>query len=820
MSSSRIQLIQVFIGSPGGLEIERTMFRDVVDELNRDHSRHWGCMLDPVGWEETLPGRGRPQALINQELDRCEYFIGVMFDHWGSSTAKDNPRFTSGFEEEFERAKQHVNSGKMHDMTVYFKAIPPERLRDPGTSLQRVLEFKEECFSKRDALYKEYSDEDDFETLIRAKLNSIGWAEFEKRQSGLTRETKVEAPQAPVKARPETESGKNHLFSEPTRLFLENIARRQAGWEETSAVEAARMRLVASTLYRSGNDETVLGAHDANLLFRYRENVELGSEEIGGLIDSGIAGFGSQNIPLWHWIAHHLEGEKNLENLAITASIADETKQAHAVRLISLLGIEPSEIGAVVSRERTIRRWLDEDAKRGVFTEALTYLERHGKQGDIPLLEELYHNSTSQHQAKLGDLILKLEARSGATHALSRALELAVDEVEEKTADELFENSASLATEILIECAQSAAGIIRQRSAAILCDRGALHMELAGTLLSDPDYTVRYYAALALHSAGHPLEDSLAKKALAITKKNEGLGSLFAQTEINNEHLDRYKLAVLSGKNFQELKKDYDEGGILDEDAAFVLFREYPTKIKQELREQLKDGFERYFDTRLNDLQGVLGSENDAFNKTKKHIPFLRKRLTTAAIEALCGIKQKHDLELVRHVLDTYEVDLSESAIEFLGKFGDWSDLPRIKAMTEYRPTTLNLLAIGFPKALPPKAAAMLSIGKDRIADLLAEDMELMLRRELLKQLKKKDVASMSDEILLQVLGHDDDECRVIIALKCAQFLSKTRLTSLLKIYSDHDGYRYYNSIHWLDLGASMPRDTGRTIAIQELDRH
>ena len=819
VANDNIQLIPVFIGSPSGLEAERTMFRDVIDELNRDHSRHWGCMLEPVGWEETLPGRGRPQALINQELDRCEYFIGVMYDHWGSQTASENPKYTSGFEEEFERAKGHVSSGKMNDMAVYFKEVPPERLRDPGDSLKRVLAFKEDCFSKRDALYKEYSSEADFETLIRGRLTAIGWAEFEKRQSELHHKVKSEAPPKGPTAKPEIESEKNHLFSEPTRAFLEAMAQREAGWEETNAKEVARMRLVASSVYRSGNDETVLGAHDANLLFRYRDTLELGNGEVRGLVESGIAGFGGQNIPLWHWVSKYLKDEKNRESLALTAAIADETKQAHAIRLISLLDIEPPNIADFFSREETIRGWMDEEAKRGVFSEALIYLQENSKPEDLPLLEEIYGNSSSQHQAKLGDLIVKLEARSGATRALTRALELAIDEVEEETAEQVFENPASLTTELLTECVRSPSVAIRQKAASILYDRRAIRKELADTLLSDPDYYVRYLAALALHHVGSPLRDDLAKTALTITNRNQGRGLFPSQSDTDKEFLERYRQEILRLKEFGQLQDEYDKGDLYDEEPAFVLYQEHASKIKLELRKQLRDEFKGYFDKRLGYFIETFGPEDKMIEIARKHIPFLQRRITTAALEALCDLGQKEDLELVRHTLDNAEIHFSEATLRYLGKFGDWSDLSRIKDMTDYRPQILSLLAIGFPKALPQKANAMLSIGKDRIADLLAEDMERLLRRELLKQLKKKNVALMSDEILLQALSYADDECRAITALKCVQFLPKARISSLLKTYVDHDGYRFYNSIHWLDLGASLPRDTAKSVASKELAR-
>ena len=52
-----------------------------------------------------------------------------------------------------------------------------------------------------------------------------------------------------------------------------------------------------------GNDEGVLGIHDANLLFAGRDNVQLGHREMIGLFACGLENYTSSNVPLWHWYA-------------------------------------------------------------------------------------------------------------------------------------------------------------------------------------------------------------------------------------------------------------------------------------------------------------------------------------------------------------------------------------------------------------------------------------------------------------------------------------------------------------------------------------
>jgi hypothetical protein len=54
-------------------------------------------------------------------------------------------------------------------------------------------------------------------------------------------------------------------------------------------VEVARFSLLGVNLRISGNDDLILGIHDANLIFLEREKLKLGSFEVYGLIESGLA---------------------------------------------------------------------------------------------------------------------------------------------------------------------------------------------------------------------------------------------------------------------------------------------------------------------------------------------------------------------------------------------------------------------------------------------------------------------------------------------------------------------------------------------------
>ncbi|MFG6107159.1 DUF4062 domain-containing protein [Leptothoe sp. EHU-05/26/07-4] len=88
------RILTVFLASPGDLSEERKYARKVVDKINRVIASSVGWQIDLKGWEDTLPGTGRPQEIINADVDSCDLFLGMLWERWGSSTGK----YSSGFE--------------------------------------------------------------------------------------------------------------------------------------------------------------------------------------------------------------------------------------------------------------------------------------------------------------------------------------------------------------------------------------------------------------------------------------------------------------------------------------------------------------------------------------------------------------------------------------------------------------------------------------------------------------------------------------------------------------------------------------------------
>lgn len=70
--------VKVFLASPGDLAEERKAAKVIVDDFNSQLADALGYQVELVGWEDTLPGAGRPQAIINRDLDGCDLFVGML----------------------------------------------------------------------------------------------------------------------------------------------------------------------------------------------------------------------------------------------------------------------------------------------------------------------------------------------------------------------------------------------------------------------------------------------------------------------------------------------------------------------------------------------------------------------------------------------------------------------------------------------------------------------------------------------------------------------------------------------------------------------
>ncbi len=817
-----LKIIRIFIGSPGGLDEERQAAHQIVASVNRAHSERWGILFKLLGWENAVPGYVRPQSKINEDLDKCDYFIGVLWDRWGSRPSVDPSGFTSGFEEEFVRAENRINGGLMKDMALFFKDVEVPRGMEPGEDLRKVQAFRQKCIDEKRVFFKPFADVAAFRDVVREKLEEIGWNETAillqvDEQSDQSRKTMP----AVVKADEETVV-EGRLLSEGSQVFLRDLMNRSSSWQATDAHEVARLRLLGTTISRPSNDTVYLGNHDANLIYQFYRDRDLPQKEIEALADCGVAGFHHQNVPLWRWMSKDASGDPwSRVNFLAIAGI--DIVKKNAIDLLALGSRSIPYDDAVFTKRELLNLWISDTTAGQVFTAASAYLAKCASPNDIPLIEEIALQCSPERRMKIDEIIVAICARTDPDKALRQLVARQIDKVDDELASVLFTNHSALRTSSLISCLSAKSENIRLNAARILFDRREVPPTAAQTLMTDSSHEVRLIAVETLLAANGGVDAKVAEGALLIVKPRSrvsGLGSFLVSSETDRTYFDRFLTNRLLEHSQLELTAIVERVGFFDRLELMALYTKFPKVFRDEMRSNLADCFKSRFERKLADHIKTAGTDDASTERLRKLEKFIRTELSNHALELLCTMNKAEDIDLVRKVLSEIEIRASDSILTYLGKFGAWSDVQAIRSLQDYQGGTQTILGIGSQAYIAKKASAILAISKNRLADLLALDMESSLRIEIAKQLAKKVIAGFTDDALLSELRRSDDRYRVVFALRCADALSKSKLSALLAKYFDDGEHRFYNSIHWLDMAVSLPAAEARNIVDAALAKH
>lgn len=167
-----VQLIKVFLASPGDVAREGELVRETIEQVNRTLGEREGVQFKVVNWKtDSFPAYGDDgQALLNNQIaDMKEYdlFIGLMWNRFGTST----PRAGSGTEEEFLRAVESLEENGNPHIMFYFNQSPYSFRSTKETEQKtKVLEFRERIQEK--GLTHDYDGTENFQKEFRNHIET------------------------------------------------------------------------------------------------------------------------------------------------------------------------------------------------------------------------------------------------------------------------------------------------------------------------------------------------------------------------------------------------------------------------------------------------------------------------------------------------------------------------------------------------------------------------------------------------------------------------------------------------------------------------
>ena len=317
------RVLNIFLASPGDLVDERRAAKGVVDEVALT-ARELNWSLELLGWEDTLPGAQRPQGAINEDLDKADLFVGLLWRRWGQPTG--HPDYSSGFEEEFQRANEHRSKSRSPEMWLFFKDVDVGQLQDPGDQLQKVLRFKEKCGLEKKHFFKEFRTTEHWTEFFRSTLSRYvarlgGGATSEPVGEGFE-PTSVGVAKPSIVASPSPKARSLLQLAEILKDLAEG-GDPTAHVNDEGALQSARLYLVGhSLLALSQTSSGLVNTHELNTLYRLRTALDLLPFE-KALLQRTVLSDKAGVKPGWFWFPS--EQEALLRSVAFYAFFEVDT---------------------------------------------------------------------------------------------------------------------------------------------------------------------------------------------------------------------------------------------------------------------------------------------------------------------------------------------------------------------------------------------------------------------------------------------------------------------------------------------------------------
>jgi hypothetical protein len=164
-----MQKIRLFLSSPGDVETERQRVHKEVAQINRMWGDVYGVTLEVLDWKtHVTPDMGRPQDVINRQINEYDIFVGVMWKRFGTPTGKAE----SGTEEEFNIACANWEKfGRPRILFYFSQALFYPKTSEEVMQLAKVMRFKEKLQQK--GLIRDYQSPDEFGDLLREHLADV-----------------------------------------------------------------------------------------------------------------------------------------------------------------------------------------------------------------------------------------------------------------------------------------------------------------------------------------------------------------------------------------------------------------------------------------------------------------------------------------------------------------------------------------------------------------------------------------------------------------------------------------------------------------------
>ncbi len=782
------RVLSVFLASPNDVVDERLLAREAVDFVNRLAGPQLGWYVELVVWEDTPPAFKRPQTVINKGVDTCDLFVGILWERWGQPTGE----YSSGFEEEFQRARRrHVETGSP-EIWLFFCRVDPKKIADPGDQLKLVLAFKREQIERRELLFKEYESPEEWRLkFIESLLKYL----FEQTPVPRVLEVAAEEPVAaargagviePLSEASPSVSGSSPQLRETLDQLSDLVARPEFHSSARSLTSlndfhVARLNLLAISLMTQIDGRVLLDVMTANRLYSYYKDVQPTPAERNLILRTLVADR-NDLVPGWFWLRTMQPGviERLLFHYAETDSSV--SVRSRALLLLGKLGVHPQ--GDAAQQKKFFAKLArHEDAT--IRLSALDYYAAIGTLDDLEIVEQ----GLNDRAAAVRDAAARARFRILLRHDVGRSLELFASGDRAADGTQLQPHAARLRDKELQDALTSENAQARRFAAEELKRRGELTEDRARALTRDPSPLVRAVGFEDLIDRGVPVTPEEIDNAF----KAAGAPTLLGGLSGDRVDIDGLLFKIYATYSPERLEKELHPLALHGVIAYRVLALRHFDKVSVRLRRDLGDeltAFDEEGERRIREELGEIGVRmwRQATERTPNLREFTRQMFLTVALEGLVEKGTADDVGFARKHITASHYYLQLQAVRLIHRFGEATDLDVL--------LPLATGSYGEVRRIATEAALKLSPGLAGAAATLFESDDPYLVGLALKVVA--DVPPAEAEGIVDGLLESEKEAVRVKAV--AYLLRKLSVHEVERFLGDYlEPPYYYNVACWLD---------------------
>ncbi len=776
----RRRILTVFLASPGDLQVEREIVRSCVERVNKILARRVGWQIELLGWEDTLPGYSRPQALINKDVDSCDLFLGVLWRRWGQHTGK----YSSGFEEEFTRARDRRAIEGKPEIWLFFKNVDEESRKDPGDQLKRVLKFKDEQVQLKELFFKEFDDSEKWGELINDDLIAYVLElamvetplESQEQSKILSTHQRVIDITEPVKNKEKVvyPSEIISLFDRVNQNLKSLTQVKFNIWDGT------RLYLQTSAWFSKTHLGEVFGNHEINLVYLKRKDWEISESEREFLIRTFISDY-YDHRPGWYWLNDRNERDIDLVLERLSNDDLNSDVRQGATKLLA-------DTGYKVNRN-TLEKGLS-DNKEQVILNTIQLVRNTKNPDHLDLLDPLIKHDNSRIRESALSTKIEILYLNQPDKAFLYLIESGAV-IPSLIKNTMYKLDLRVETKLLFEAIEKAATSVRRFSAEYLRKSKKLSNDICYKLLKDPDAAVRKEGLLGLIELGEEFDMGMVRKLFPEPKESREtlLGYGLGVPEVR---ADDFIPILLKKRDPQELLSQIDFYDVNADEAYQVLVSEHFHILKKRIRSDLDSEFESLRLESEVKLKKKYGEAAESIIKklSPEIIDFIKSKYISAALDGLAKYGKQEDVKYARKYLGSIRHNVADyGAIKILAKFGDASDVQSLvqAASKTYGDIRQDALETAFN----------LSEDKDSLLEQLVHSDNIAIANLAIHILSGYD-SPKKLELAKSLLNSKAESQRLGgLAILLSQSDIET-LENILDNYLKQETY-YYNVVTWFD---------------------